>query len=341
MRNPSAILGGVAGLALAAIATTAPAPAAGKTTLIVYTVVTPDEQPIAEQLFESRHPDIDLVLKFESSGITAARIRAEQANPQADMVWGLAATIVMGFARDGMLVPYAPKGLERVDRRFVDKSDPPNWVGIGAWSSLPCYNVIEGEAKGVPPPEAWADLLDPAYAGQVAMPNPSTSATGLLTVTGWMKMMGEDAAWAYMDKLDKNIVHYTSGATKPCKEASAGEYVVGISVDVAGAREKLNGAPIETPMMREGVGWDVDVVAIMKGTQELEAAKAFADWALSDEAMEIYARAYTIATVPGIGKPLPTLPPGIVERFVDVDFAWIAENRDRILAEWTRRYGNR
>jgi iron(III) transport system substrate-binding protein len=312
-----------------------------KTTLVIYTVIVADELPLAEQLFESKHPTIDLVMKFESSGITAARIRAERDNPQADVVWGLAATIVMGFAKDGMLEPYKPAGVELVEPRFVDKNDPPNWVGIGAWSSLPCYNTIEGEAKGVPQPKAWADLLDPIYAGQVAMPNPSTSATGLLTVTGWMQMMGEAKAWEYMDQLDKNIVQYTSGASKPCKDAAAGEYVVGISVDAIGAREKMNGAPIELPSMSEGVGWELDVVAILKGTQELDAAKAFVDWAMTDEAMEIYARGYTIASVPGIGKPLPTLPTGIADRFVDVDFAWIAENRDRILAEWMRRYGDR
>jgi iron(III) transport system substrate-binding protein len=41
---------------------------------------------------------------------------AEKANPQADVVWGLAATSLMLLDKEGMLQPYAPKGLEAIKR---------------------------------------------------------------------------------------------------------------------------------------------------------------------------------------------------------------------------------
>ncbi len=41
------------------------------------------------------------------------------------------------------------------------------------------------------------------------MPNPASSGTGYLTVSGLIQMMGEKDAYNYMDKLHKNIATYT------------------------------------------------------------------------------------------------------------------------------------
>jgi iron(III) transport system substrate-binding protein len=42
-----------------------------------------------------------------------------------------------------------------------------------------------------------------------------------------------------------------------------------------------------------------------------------------------------------MAKQLPGLPEDFVERLHDADFAWIADNRQRIIAEWERRYGTK
>ena len=36
--------------------------------------------------------------------------------------------------------------------------------------------------------------------------------------------------------------------------------------------------------------------------------------------------------------PLPNVPKDYEQRLVKMDFAWSAKNRERILAEWTKRY---
>ena len=42
--------------------------------------------------------------------------------------------------------------------------------------------------------------------------------------------------------------------------------------------------------------------------------------------------------MPGIAKPNPHIPVDYEKRLVKQDLRWSAANRDRILAEWTRRY---
>ena len=93
--------------------------------------------------------------------------------------------------------------------------------------------------------------------------------------------------------------------------------------------------------MAEGAGWDLDAFAIVKGTEKLEAAKAFADWSASEEAMALYAKVYPIVAMPGMAKEVPGLPPGLADHMIKNDLAWAAANRQRIVAEWERRYGPR
>ena len=44
------------------------------------------------------------------------------------------------------------------------------------------------------------------------------------------------------------------------------------------------------------------------------------------------------SSVPSLSKPLPNVPADYAQRLVKNDFAWAATNRDKILAEWSKRY---
>ena len=41
-------------------------------------------------------------------------------------------------------------------------------------------------------------------------------------------MMGEEAAWTYMDGLHENIARYTHSGSAPCKLAARGETAIGV-----------------------------------------------------------------------------------------------------------------
>jgi iron(III) transport system substrate-binding protein len=92
---------------------------------------------------------------------------------------------------------------------------------------------------------------------------------------------------------------------------------------------------------KEGLGWDLEATAIMKNTQKLDAAKKLADWAISDDAMKIYANNYAITAVTSHSKQLPNLPADYASKLAKNDFAWAASNRQKILAEWSKRYDSK
>ena len=89
---------------------------------------------------------------------------------------------------------------------------------------------------------------------------------------------------------------------------------------------------------KEGLGWDLEAFAIHKGTKKLEAAKKLADWASSKNAMKLYGKNFAITAQPGVAEPLANIPKDYESRLINLDFGWSAKNRERILAEWNKRY---
>lgn len=314
------------------------AQAASATELTVYTAVESDDLQKYAQRFNQAHPDITIRWVRDSTGVMTARLLAEKDNPRADVIWGLAATSLLLLDDEGLLEPYAPAGVEKLDPKFVDQNTPPAWVGMDAWVAAICYNTIEGEKLGVPMPTSWEDLTRPEYKGHVVMPNPSSSGTGYLDVASWIQLWGEEQAWTFMDGLHDNISRYTHSGSAPCNLAASGEAVVGVSFAFRAARLKSQGAPVEVVFPSEGLGWDMEAAAIVKGTQNLEAAQTLMDWAVSREANELYNEGYAVVAMPGVAKPIENYPTDIVERMIDNDFSFAAVNRDRILQEWQRRY---
>lgn len=330
------ILGTVA--ALAALALLAGSAAAQKTTLTVYTAIEADDLKKYAARFNEDVPDIEIKWVRDSTGIITAKLLAEKANPQADVVWGVSASSLIIMKLEGMLLPYAPKGLERLDPQFRDKDTPPAWIGMDAYVAVICFNTVEAQKKNLPKPTSWKDLTKPVYKGQIVMPNPASSGTGFLQVSAWLQQFGESEGWNYMDALHQNMGVYTHSGSKPCTMAGAGEYLMGISFEFRAARMKKQGAPLDIIFPSEKSGWDLEASGIVKGTKNLETARRLLDWSVSDKAMKLYNEGYAVIAVPKLVQAIEYLPTNMLDHMIKNDLDWAAKNRKRILDEWSKRY---
>ncbi len=311
---------------------------AQKTPLTVYTALETDQLKAYQEGFNKAHPEIEITWVRDSTGVITAKLLAEKANPRADVVMGVAATSMGVFDAEGMLQAYAPQGLSRIASQYRDPKNPPAWVGMDVWGATICFNTVEAAKRGIPKPESWKDLTKSIYKGQVVMPHPASSGTGFFDVTAWLQMFGEAEGWKFMDGLHENIAQYMHSGSKPCASAANGEYVVGISFEYRANREKAQGKPIDLVFPKEGLGWDLEAIGIHKGTKQQAAAQKLVDWAVSDPAMALYAKNFAIVAVPSLSQPLPNVPANYGSMLAKNDFAWAAKNRDKILAEWSRRY---
>lgn len=310
--------------------------------LNIYTAFEDDQIAYYLEEFQSLYPDVRLNITRDSTGIVTAKLLAEKANPMADIVWGLSAASLLVLESQGMLEAYAPAGLERILPEFRDSANPPVWVGCDAWETAFLVNTAVLAENGISMiPETYDDLLDPIYKGLISMPNPASSGTGLLTVNGLLNLKGEEGAWAYLDKLHENIASYLHSGSAPAKNTAAGEYGIGISFGyrcIKSAKDIEGIGVVVFP--KEGSGWDVESNALIKRAEgSKDIARAFLDWAISDNIMDKYAEGYPIiatgikdyASAGYASDPVEQLIPGL-------DLKWCAENRDRVLEEWTNRY---
>jgi iron(III) transport system substrate-binding protein len=324
-------------LAVALAALIATPALAQKQTVVVYTAIENEQITDYMKALGKTHPNLDVKILRLSTGDISARFMAEKDNMQAEVIWGVGATNQLIFKNAGLLEPYAPKGLERIQPLFRDKSNPPAWVGIDIFMSAFCYNTDVGKKNNLPKPESWADLTKPVYKGHVVMPNPASSGTGYLSVASILQRMGEAEGWKYLDALNVNIAEYTKSGSKPCKDAAAGERAVGVSFEYVALEMKKKGSPVDMVLPKEGAGYEMEANALTKKGAKNPAAKQFLDWAISDEAMALYAKYFAAVGVAGF--PVPEgLPKDISKVVYPNDFDWSAKNRDRILAEWSKRY---
>jgi iron(III) transport system substrate-binding protein len=324
---------GLLGLMLLLVA----GPAQAKDTVVVYTALEPEQITDYMKAVNKTLPNLEVKMLRLSTGDISARFMAEKDNMQAEVIWGVGATNMLVFKNAGLLEAYAPKGLERVQPLFRDKANPPSWVGIDIYMSAFCFNTEVGKKKNLPKPESWADLTKPIYKGEVVMPNPASSGTGYLSVASILQRMKEPEGWKYLDALDKNMAEYTKSGSKPCKDAASGERAIGVSFEYVAAKMKKDGAPVEMVLPKEGSGYEMEANALTRKGKGNAAARQFLDWAISDEAMRLYAKYFAAVGVAGF--PVPEgLPKDVSKVVYPNDFDWSAKNRDRILAEWAKRY---
>ncbi|MGE4446460.1 MAG: putative 2-aminoethylphosphonate ABC transporter substrate-binding protein [Synergistaceae bacterium] len=315
-----------------------PALAASKE-LIVYTALENEQIGKYLESFKSQNKDIDVKIVRDSTGIITAKLLAEGSNTPADVVWGTAASSLLVLEDRGMIQPYSPKGLDRVEKMLKDKANPPAWVGIDAWECAIVVNTTEAKTQNLPQIKSYQDLLKPDFKGQIVMSNPNSSGTGFLAVAGLIHLMGEKKAFEYLDKLHQNIAMYTHSGSAPAKKAAAGEFAVGISYGYAGINQKKKGAPVDIIFPIEGSGWDVEANALIKKKDIKPEAKKFLDWAISDEAINALKGDYAITAVKMDNK----IPDGyskdpLSQLIKKNDLRWSAKNRERILKEWASRY---
>jgi iron(III) transport system substrate-binding protein len=336
---------GAAVLATAATMFAAPqASLADDVVLKVYTALEEEQLPVYKDAFEKANPGITIEWQRDSTGVIAARLLAEKQNRQADVVWGLAATSLMVLDKEGMLERYSPQGFDQIKDDFKDtRNGWPTWVGMDAWASAICYNKVEAEKLGLPKPASWKDLLDPVYKGQIVMPNPGSSGTGFLTVSAWLQLFGDKGGWDYMGKLHENIKTYLHSGSKPCKAVGAGEYPIGISFAYPGVKLINDGAPVEVILPKDGIGWDMEATAIMKGTKNLEAAQKLADFAASADANKLYNESYQVLARKDVTPTVPANYPADEEKLMisPNNFYEMADRRQAILDEWQRSFGSK
>jgi iron(III) transport system substrate-binding protein len=327
--------------ALAAALAPSLADAQSRTRLTVYTALENEQLAPFKAAAERAVPSIEIAWVRDSTGVITARLLAERENPRADVIWGLSVFSLLQMQGLNMLEPYTPAGADALRPNFRSGLSPMTWTGMDAFVTAVCFNRTLAAQRNLPRPTTWNDLLSPAFRNQVVMPNPASSGTGFLTIAGWIGARGEAPAWDFMTRLHENIQVYTHSGSAPCNNAARGEYTVGISFDMRAVALRNQGAPIDIIIPTDGVGYDLEATAILRGTRNLDAARRLADFTVSREAHELYGQFYALLGRTDVRPTVQNYPAEFAERLVSADFTAVANERERLLRTWTERFDGR
>lgn len=269
------------------------------------------------------------------AGEILARIRAEQANPQAALWLAGAADIFIQAAGEGLLEPYASANIESVESGYRSPDD--TWTPIAISPIAFLYNPAYLEELEVEPPTSWRDFADPAYAGAVVLTHPASSGTAYVSLASMVQVFGEDEAFELLKEIDGNVLQYLRSAGGPGQMVASGEAAVSMAFTHGLEVALADGFPIGVSFPQEGTGYELNAAALIADAPEgqREAATDFLDWIVSQAGQTALGQTYRESVVEGFVNDDFSIDLSEAN-LIDYDSNWAGENRARLLQRYER-----
>ena len=232
--------------------------------------------------------DVKTSFVRNGSGSTLAKIEAEKKNPRADVWYGGTLDPQSQAGEMNLLTPYKSENLADILDQFKDPAKRKGNYSSAVYMGILGFGVNTERLaeKNLPIPRCWSDLTKPEYKEEIQIADPQSSGTAYTALATFIQLWGEEKAFEYFQKLDKNISQYTKSGVTPSRNSARGEIAIGIGFLHDYSLEQSKGAPLELISPCEGTGYEIGGVSIIKGARNLDNAKLFVDFALSKEGQE-------------------------------------------------------
>jgi len=281
--------------ALTLVAAAAVAAGAGcrkdpRTPLLIYSPHGRDLLTLVERTYERLHPEVDVRWLDMGSQEVYDRLRAEKANPQADVWYGGPAEIFGRGARDELLAPYRPRWADAVppeSRHARDLS-----FGLYRTPAMIVYNSAAVPAAEAP--REWDDVLLPRWKGKVLIRDPLASGTmraifGMVLARSVTETGSPARGFEWLRRLDAQTKEYVVNGTLLMEKIVRREGLVTLWDLPDVLLERAGGAPLAFAFPPSGSPVIDDAVALVRGGPHPDAARALIDWLGSADAQRLAA----------------------------------------------------
>ena len=269
------------------------------------------------------------VESFQSTnGKILSRLEAEKDNPAADVVVLASLSSAQGLMKQGLTLPY--KEAKSGDKLFTQWSEKDgNYFSY----SLSALGIAYNTKLVKTPPTSLTDLTKEEWKDKVNIPDPSQSGSAADFVTGYISS-NDEAGWNLFNEYKNNGV-LMAGANQEALDPvlTGAKSIVVSGVDYMTYSAKAKGEAIDLVYPKEGTVISARPALILKSSKNVENAKAFIDYLLSDEAQKMVSDAYLLPGRTDIkteGRPsaseIPTL---------KTDSEWMYENQKNTISKFT------
>ncbi|WP_434663627.1 ABC transporter substrate-binding protein [Klebsiella sp. MISC125] len=234
-----------------------------------------------------------------TTGKVMARLEAEQANPQADVLISASWDTAEDLHNRGWLLAYQSANADKVPANLKSA----DYVAQG----ISALGIVWNTKSGTPEPKEWRDLTEAAFKDKVTTPDPALSGASLDLLIGLQNGMG-DKAWALFDELKKNgmvVSGPNAQAVTPVMQGA--KAAVFGAVDYVSYGNIHQGESLKVIFPASGTVIAPRPMMILKTSQHADDAKAFVDYVLSPEGQTLVADAWLMPARSDVQAKRPLL----------------------------------
>ena len=282
-------------------------------------------------LFEEKY-GVEVELIQAGTGELVKRIQSEKNDPYADVLFGGSWSLM--YDNEDLWEPYVSANNDKVEKAYQ------NDCGFITGNVLDgSILIVNKDLIGDIEINGYEDLLNPELKGKIATADPANSSSAFAHLTNMLLAMGgyeDEGAWEYVEKLFENIdgkICESSGAVY--KGVADGEYVVGLSYEDPCAQLIKDGAPVEIVYMEEGVVYLPASATIIKGAKNMDNAKLFMDFILSEEVQNIWGSTLTNRPVMKGAETNDFMKPFNEINVIEEDIPYVSTHKQEIVDRYT------
>lgn len=269
--------------------------------------------------FKAKHPGTDVVL-FRSGTekvISKLLTEAEAGAVEADLLLVADAPTFEILKSKQLLEAYTSPEAAPIDKQFADPDGM--YIGTKVMATGIIYNTKAAAPKG------FLDLVKPEAKGQVIMPSPLYSGAAAFNLGVFTRT--DSVGWKFYEDLKAGQVTIVQGNGDVVKRVASGEKQYGIVVDYLALNAKKAGSPVDFIFPADGLPVITEPIALVKGSKNPTAAKAFIDFVLSEEGQKLATSMGYNPVRPGVKAP-DGFPELSKIKVLNVSAKVLNENRD-------------
>jgi len=279
--------------------------------------------------FVKKHPDIKLDFQSAGAGKLMAKIAAERESGKilADVLWTSEVPDFYQLKAQGLLLPYIPANSKTLINPLPDYDGSFTAVRLGTLGIAYNTRVIK-EA-----PKSWTDLQKPAFKGAYGIANPALSGTAYMSVAVLSKTFG----WSYFEALRANGAKMGKGSGQVVDDTASGDLVASLAVDYITLDKIDKGATLALVYPPEMLVIP-SPITIFRNSPNVDAAKKFVDFVLSQEGQTIIANEGTLPVRADVKVPERfKLPPvqEAMKRAMKIDYQQIMAEKEATIKKFT------
>jgi thiamine transport system substrate-binding protein len=265
-------------------------------TLVTYDSFPDADTSLNDALAEfSAETGIDVeILVAGDAGTMLSKAVLTAGNPEGDVMWGIDNTLLSRAIADDVFEPYVAnpiaEGSVDIAEEFLELVPNSEATPVDYGDVCVNYDIGWYAERDLDPPSTFADLADPAYAGQLAVQNPATSSPGLAFLLATIHEYGLEGWQNYWSRLGESGVEVVDGWTQAYYErftwAGGGPTPMVVSYGTSPPAEVIFADPprsdAPTGVIEDTCFRQVEFAGVLRGTVSPEAARQLVDFLVSE-----------------------------------------------------------